>query len=142
MTTINPYLTFAGKCEEAFEFYRSVFGGEFLTVMRMGDSDCGMPVPDAAKDKIMHVVLPIGTAILMGSDTAEGFGPPVTMGNNFSVAIGTDKRDQADKLFEGRSAGGRTVMPMADAFWGGYFGMFIDKFGVQWMINCDEKKEG
>lgn len=139
MATINPYLTFNGNCEEAFEFYRSVFGGEFATVMRMGDVE-GMPVPDDAKDKVMHVALPIGEiAILMGSDTVEGLGPSVTIGNNFGVAIGTKEKIEADRLFNGLSAGGTVTMPMADAFWGGYFGMFTDKFGVNWMVNADSK---
>lgn len=139
MATINPYLTFNGNCELAFEFYRSVFGGEFATVMRMGEVD-GMPVPEEAKNKVMHVALPIGeTAILMGSDTVEGLGPSVTIGNNFGVAIGTKQRDEADRLFNGLSSGGTVTMPMADAFWGGYFGMLTDKFGVNWMINADDK---
>ena len=89
MANINPYLTFNGNCEEAFNFYRSVFGGDFPGgVMRMGDVDCGMPVPDNAKNLVMHMALPISEgSVLMGSDTAEGFGPPVTAGNNISVAI-------------------------------------------------------
>jgi len=138
MATINPYLTFKGNCEEAFEFYRSVFGGEFATVMRMGDAT-GMPVPEEAKNKIMHIALPIGdSAVLMGSDSGEGFGPPVNVGNNYSVAIGAKGKEESDRLFNGLSAGGHVTMPMADAFWGGYFGMLTDKFGFQWMINGEK----
>lgn len=142
MTTINPYLTFKGNCEEAFEFYRSVFGGKFATVMRMGDMDMGMPVPDAAKNLIMHVALPISDGnMLMGSDAADGFGPSISVGNNFSVAIGLNDKAEADRLYNGLSAGGTATMPMADAPWGAYFGMFTDKFGVQWMINCDSNSK-
>jgi PhnB protein len=142
MATINPYLTFNGNCEEAFEFYRSVFGGAFATVMRMGEAE-GMPVSEAAKNKIMHVALPIGdTAMLMGSDTMEGFGPPFNAGNNFSVAVGPKSKEEADKLYNGLAAGGMQTMPMADAFWGAYFGMLVDKFGIQWMINFDSSRQG
>ena len=141
MATINPYLTFNGNCEEAFEFYKSVFGGEFATVMRMGDAE-GMPVPDAAKNKVMHVALPIGdTAMLMGSDTMEGFGPPFNAGNNFSVAVGPKSKEEADKLYNGLAADGTQTMPMADAFWGAYFGMLVDKFGIQWMVNFDSSRQ-
>jgi PhnB protein len=141
MTSINPYLTFNGNCEEAFEFYRSVFGGEFATVMRMGDMDMGQPVPEAAKNLVMHVALPISEGnVLMGSDTAEGFSPPTTIGNNYSVAIGLSDRGEADRLYNGLSAGGKTTMPMADAPWGDYFGMFTDKFGIPWMINCSKAR--
>ena len=142
MATINPYLTFNGNCEEAFEFYKSVFGGEFATVMRMGDAE-GMPVSEAAKNKIMHVALPVGdTAMLMGSDTMEGFGPPFNAGNNFSVAVAPKSKEEADKLYNGLAAGGTQTMPMADAFWGAYFGMLIDKFGIQWMVNFASPSQG
>ena len=142
MATINPYLTFNGNCEEAFEFYKSVFGGAFATVMRMGEAE-GMPVSEASKNKVMHVALPIGdTAMLMGSDTMEGFGPPFNAGNNFSVAVGPKSKEEADKLYNGLAAGGTQTMPMADAFWGAYFGMLVDKFGIQWMINFDSSRQG
>ena len=141
MTTINPYLTFKDNCEEAFEFYRSIFGGEFATIMRMGDMDMGQPVPDAAKNLVMHVALPISDGnVLMGSDAPEGFGPPLSVGNNLSVAIGLSDRAEADRLYNGLSAGGNPTVPMSDAPWGDYFGMFNDKFGVQWMINCNKAK--
>lgn len=142
MTAINPYLTFKDQCEEAFEFYRSVFGGEFMGgIMRMGDADMGQPIPDEAKNLVMHVALPIGGNILMGSDAPEGFGPPLQQGNNYSVAISPDTKEEADRLFKGLSEGGTVVMPLADAFWGGYFGMLSDKFGVQWMVNYDQSKK-
>ena len=137
MATINPYLTFDGNCEEAFSFYRSVFGGEFATLMRMGEVE-GMPVPDSAKNQVMHVALPVGeTAILMGSDTMEGMGPAFSAGNNFSVAVGPKSKEEADQIYAGLSAGGTQTSPMADAFWGGYFGILVDKFGIQWLINYD-----
>jgi PhnB protein len=140
MSAINPYLTFKNNCEEAFEFYRSVFGGEFQGpgIMRMGDMDPGQPVPEDAKNLVMHVTLPIGEGtVLMGSDAPDGFGPPLNVGNNISIAITTDSTEEADRLFAGLSEGGTVTMPMADAFWGAYFGMFTDKFGINWMINYD-----
>ena len=140
MATINPYLTFEGNCEEAFNFYRSVFGGEFATLMRMGEAE-GMPVPDDAKNKVMHVALPVGdTAILMGSDTMEGMGPAFNAGNNFSVAVGPKSKEEADQIYNGLSVGGTQTMPMADAFWGAYFGMLVDKFGIQWLVNYDSSR--
>lgn len=140
MTTINPYINYNGNCEEAFEFYRSVFGGEFMGGwMRWGEVDGGPPVPDSAKSKIMHIALPIGDgSVLMGSDVVEGFGPPFQEGNNYSIALGPNSEEEADRLYSGLSAGGQATMPMADAFWGGYFGMFTDKFGVNWLINYDK----
>jgi PhnB protein len=140
MAAINPYLTFKNNCEEAFEFYRSVFGGEFHGpgIMRMGDMDTGQPVPEDAKNLVMHVTLPIGEGtVLMGSDAPDGFGPPLNVGNNISIAIKTDSAEEADRLFAGLSDGGNVTMPMADAFWGAYFGMFTDKFGINWMVNYD-----
>ena len=141
MPAINPYLTFKNNCEEAFEFYRSVFGREFQGpgIMRMGDMPGGEhPMPDEAKNLVMHVALPIGEGtILMGSDAPEGFGPPLNIGNNISVAIKTDSVEESDRLFNGLSQGGSVTMPMADAPWGAYFGMFTDKFGINWMINHD-----
>ncbi|RPE08784.1 VOC family protein [Chitinophaga lutea] len=137
MAHVNPYLTFGGNCEEAFNYYKSVLGGEFLTVMRYKD----MPGPhhqDPADDNlVMHVALPIGkNSLLMGGDRPKSFGP-AELGNVFSLAIDPDSREHADKLFEGLSSGGKADMPMGDAPWGAYFGMLTDKFGVQWMINYD-----
>jgi PhnB protein len=135
MANINPYLTFDGNCEEAFEFYRSVFGGEFPAIMRFSDM-----MPDAGDDanKIMHIALPISEgSVLMGSDTP---GDDHTVGSNVSLAIGLADRDEADRLFNGLSAGGKVTMPMNDAPWGDYFGMFTDKYGFHWMINCGKPK--
>lgn len=142
MSTINPYINYKGNCEEAFEFYKSVFGGDFMGPKMTWDGvDMGQPVPEAAKGKIMHIALPIGEgSVLMGSDCVEGFGPPVEFGNNMSIALGPSSKEEADRLFDGLSSGGQVSMPMADAFWGGYFGSFIDKFGVSWLINYDKNR--
>ena len=142
MAAVNPYFTFNGTCEEAFTFYKSVFGGEFAMIGKMKDMPPmeGCPsVSEADGNRIMHVSLPISKeTILMGSDTMDSFGPQVVAGNNFSISINTDSTEEADKLFAGLSAGGKVTMPMAKSFWGAYFGMFTDKFGINWMINFDE----
>lgn len=139
MATINPYINFDGNCAEAFDFYQSAFGGEFQAKQKFGEVP-GMDVPPAQKDRIMHVALPIGgTALLMGSDWSEQFGPMVR-GNSFAVTINTEDRGEAERLFNALSAGGKVSMPMTEAFWGAYFGMFSDKFGINWMVNCEKKK--
>ena len=141
MAALNPYLTFDGNCDEAFEFSKSVFGGDFLTRMRFSDMDTGQPVQESEKNRIMHVALPIGKGtILMASDIPAAMGP-LTIGNNFSVSIHPDSEAEADKLFAGLSASGKVTMPMGKVFWGSYFGMFTDKFGIQWMINYDYNQQ-
>ena len=140
MTTINTYLTFEGNCENAFNFYRSVFGGEFAHVGRFSDmpDDPNYPVAGEYKNQIMHISLPISKeCVLMGSDTA-GQGGPLTVGNNFSISISTDSKEKADIFFEKLSADGKVTMPMADTFWGDYFGMLTDRFGINWMIGFAE----
>ncbi len=137
MATTNTYLTFNGNCEEAFNFYKSVFGGEFMYLGRF-DSIPDSPefiVPEEDKNKIMHVSLPIGKSILMGSDTSCGNPTPVIQGNNFSISISTDSQAEADDLFAKIAVGGTVIMPIEDMFWGDYFGMVLDQFGIQWMIN-------
>lgn len=141
---INPYLTFNGNCEEAFHFYKSVFGGNFPYVGRFGEMPPveGQPIPESEKNKIMHISLPIGAhSILMGSDSSEAFGHANITGNNFSISIDTISQAEADKLFQGLSNGGKQTMPMSKTFWGSYFGMLVDKFGIQWMISFDEKPQ-
>ncbi|MEB2775930.1 VOC family protein [Algoriphagus sp. D3-2-R+10] len=136
MTTINTYLTFEGNCENAFNFYRSVFGGEFAHVGRFSDmpDDPNYPVADEFRNQIMHISLPISKeCVLMGSDTA-GHGGPLTVGNNFSISISTDSKEKADTFFEKLSAEGSVTMPMDNTFWGDYFGMVTDRFGINWMI--------
>lgn len=141
MKTINPYLNFNGNTEEAFNFYKSVFGGEFAALIRFGEAPgCdGMPVAENEKGKIMHVALPIGDSILMAGDTLESMGQVTTDGNNFSISINANTKEEADKIFRGLSDGGTIEMPLADAFWGDYFGMLKDRFGVQWMVSFDGK---
>ena len=144
MIKINPYLTFMGNCEEAFNFYRSVFGGEFPYVGRFKDmpESSGNKVSDAEKEKIMHISLPISDeTVLMGSDTSEGFGQPVEAGNNFSISINTDSVEEATRIFNALSEGGRINMPLEKTFWNAYFGMMTDKFGIHWMVNCALKEE-
>ncbi|MGH8763460.1 MAG: VOC family protein [Nitrosospira sp.] len=137
MTTVNPYLTFDGNCEEAFNFYKSVFGGEFIPIVRIKDVPSEQPVPEGEGEKIMHVSLPIGQGtILMASDRPETFGP-LTMGDNFSISINPESEEEATDLFNGLSVGGRVTMPLQKTFWNAYFGMFTDKFGIQWMVNYD-----
>lgn len=141
MPKINPYLNFKGNTEEAFNFYKSVFGGEFATVMRWKDMPGAENTPADASEKIMHIALPIGDEILMASDTVEGFGPPLTEGNNFNICVSPDSKEEADRLFKALSPGGEVIMPMADAFWGDYFGMVKDRFGVHWMIDYGQPRE-
>lgn len=141
MPTINPYLNFAGTCEEAFKFYRSVFGGEFPMVMRFKDTPAEVGAPAEHGEKIMHIALPIGKGnMLMGSDYVPGFGPPVQVGNNYGVAVSGDSEDEARRIFEGLSAGGNALCPFDKAFWGSLFGMAIDKFGIPWMVTYDENR--
>ena len=138
MPAINPYLTFDGNCEDAFNFYRSVFGGEFPYLGRFKDMPSEKPLPAEVGEKIMHVSLPIGNgSILMGSDSSAEFGHATVMGNNFSISINADSKEESDNLFNKLSAGGVVTMPMNQTFWGAYFGMFTDKFGIQWMVNYD-----
>ncbi|MBV6485759.1 MAG: hypothetical protein KFKLKKLM_02356 [Flavobacteriales bacterium] len=139
MTTVNTYLNFNGNCEEAFTFYKSVFGGEFAYIGRFGEMPEGddYKVPESDKNKIMHVSLPIGNTILMGSDTGGDWAPTFVQGNNFSVSINSESKEEADRLFNQLSVGGQVGMPMAETFWGAYFGMFTDKFGINWMVNVD-----
>ncbi|MBK9333632.1 MAG: VOC family protein [Ignavibacteria bacterium] len=144
MTTVNVYLTFNGNCLEAFNFYKSVFGGEFPYVGTFGEMPSGEgmpPVPDSEKDKIMHISLPVSKeTTIMGSDSSEAFGQNIVAGNNFSISINTDSKEEADRFFSGLSEGGEITMPMNNTFWGAYFGMFTDKFGINWMINVDQKQ--
>ncbi|MCA1803599.1 MAG: VOC family protein, partial [Rhodothermaceae bacterium] len=138
---INTYLTFNGNCEQAFNFYKSVFGGEFVHIGRFGEmppQDGMPPVTEKDKNLIMHVSLPVSKeTVLMGSDTLESFGGPVTIGNNFSISINPGSVKEADRFFEKLTAGGKVIMPMGNTFWGAYFGMFTDKFGINWMINAE-----
>ena len=139
MPSINPYLSFNGNAEEAFNFYRSVFGGEFAAVMRFKDSPPQYQGSEKESEKIMHIALPIGGNILMGTDVLEPM-PQVTFGTNSSICITPDTEEQAKQLFDGLSAGGQIGMPLEKMFWGALFGFFTDKYGVQWMVNYELKK--
>ena len=138
MALINPYINFNGNTEEAFNFYKSVFGGEFAILIRFGD----MPnpnIPESENNKIMHIALPIGKNILMGNDVPEFMGKVNEMENRSKISISAESKEEADKLFNGLSAGGTIEMPIADSPWGSYFGMFRDQFGIEWMVDYDTK---
>ncbi|MBJ2122818.1 MULTISPECIES: VOC family protein [unclassified Flavobacterium] len=139
MAAINPYLMFNGTCEEAFLFYKSVFGGDFPYIGKFKDAPAeeGEVLSEEALNRIMHVSLPIGNTILMGSDSHPRYGD-VGFGDNFSISINTESTEEADRIFNGLSAGGKVEMPMNNTFWGSYFGMFKDKFGVNWMVSFDK----
>ncbi|MET4080903.1 PhnB protein [Pedobacter sp. UYP30] len=138
MATVNTYLTFNGNCELAFKFYQSAFGGELKDFNRFGD----MPQQEGAaedKNKIMHVNLPISAeTTLYGSDSIDGFSPPLVIGNNFSISIAASSKEEADDLCTKLSAEGTVTMPLADTFWGAYVGMWTDQFGINWMVNYDK----
>lgn len=137
MPRLHPYLNFAGNAEEAFAFYRSVFGGEFTAVVRFKDMPVeGAPVPPADADKIMHIGLPVGKdSILMASDAPESMGFRVVQGNNVYVLVSPDSKEEADRIFAALSAGGTVEMPIADQVWGDYYGSCRDKFGIHWMVD-------
>lgn len=142
MPTISPYLTFNGNCEAAFELYQSVFGGTYNQFSRFKEmpvtAEGGLTEADA--ERIMHVSLPISQDItLMGSDITEAYSSSFVCGTNVSLSINADSKEEANRLFKGLSVGAVITMPLADTFWGAYFGMFTDKFGVHWMINYDSK---
>ena len=137
---INPYLNFKGNTEEAFNFYKSVFGGEFMNVTRFKDTPESARIPNNEKYKIMHIALPLGDGnILMATDALESMGQKLTPGNNMHLTISTESREDADRIYKGLSAGGKSTMPMAEQFWGAYFGMLTDKYDVHWMISYDAK---
>lgn len=143
MPKLNPYLNFAGNTEEAFRFYRSVFGGEFTTVVRFKDMPVpGVSIPKQDEAKIMHIGLPIGPdQVLMASDTLESLGQTLVPGNNVYINITPETKEEATRLFEALAAGGTVEMPIADQVWGDYYGALRDKFGVQWMVNYSYPKQ-
>ena len=137
MANINPYLSFTANCEEAFNFYKSVFGGEFLLLVRFKDMPLERPMPEGEGEKIMHVALPIGKTVLMASDSPENMCGTLTVGNNVSISISAESEEEATRLFNGLSAGGKVIMALHKAVWNAYFGMFTDKFGIQWMVDYE-----
>jgi len=144
MTTVNTYITFDGNCEEAFTFYKSVFGGEFPYIGRFKDmppQEGTPPMTAEEGEKIMHVSLPVSKeTMLAGSDTFGEWRAQLVKGNNFSVSIGTESREEADRLFNRLSVDGKVTMPMNQTFWGSYFGMFTDKFGINWMVSFENQQ--
>ena len=143
MALINPHINFNGNAEEAFNFYKSVFGGEFAMIMRFKDlSSPGYPIAENEANKIMHIALPIGKNILMGNDVPEIMGLVNEKENRSKISISAESREEADKLFNGLSAGGNIEVPISDSPWGSYFGMFRDKYGIEWMVDFDPKYKG
>ena len=143
MAIINPYINFNGNAEEAFNFYKSVFGGEFSLIIRFKDmSSPDYPVAENESNKIMHIALPIGKNVLMASDVPESMGRVNENENRSKISVSAQGREEADKLFHGLSAGGTIEMPIGDSPWGSYFGMFRDKFGIEWMVDFDPKYNG
>jgi PhnB protein len=141
MALINPHINFNGNAEEAFHFYKSVFGGEFTKIMRFKDlAYTGYEVPEHEADKIMHIALAIGPNQLMGNDVPEIMGRTNENENRSKIAISAQSKAEAEHLFNGLSAGGQVEMPMTDSPWGTYFGMFRDKYGIEWMIDFDAGK--
>ncbi len=141
MATTNTYLNFDGDCEQAFNFYKAVFGGEFNYIGRFGEMPASddYQVAEGDKNKIMHVSLPIGTSILMGSDCGGDWAPSFVRGNNFSVSVSAESKGEADQIFKALAEGGKVTMPLENTFWGDYFGMLTDKFNINWMMSYDEK---
>ena len=139
MANINPYIHFNGNAEEAFTFYKSVFGGEFTRIARFKDlASSEHPVSKKEADKIMHVALPIGkTSVLMGSDTPEFLGRHNENETRSKISISAESKEEADKIYNGLSAGGEIEMPIDNSPWGAYFGMFRDKYGIEWMVSFE-----
>jgi PhnB protein len=132
--SLNIYLTFNGNCASAFDFYKSVFGGDYAAHQTFANAPDNMQIPASEKNKIMHVSLAVGSSKLMGSDT---LGEDVNIGQNFAISYAPASRENADELFAGLSEGGLIKMPLQDTFWGSYYGQLQDKFGINWMFNMD-----
>jgi PhnB protein len=143
MKSINPYLNFPGNTEEAFNFYKKVFGGDFLGgIFRFEGAPGSENLSSEDKQKIVHVALPMGSNnMLMATDALESMGFKVVFGNNIHLQIYADSKAEADQLFASLSDGGKVTMPISDQFWGDYFGSLIDKFGINWMISYTVPKQ-
>ena len=140
MAQINPHINFNGNAEEAFTFYKSVFGGEFAIIMRFKDiSSPEFPVAENDANKIMHIALPIGKNLLMANDVPESMGRTNENENRSKISISAESKEEADKLFNGLSVGGQIEAPIGDSPWGSYFGMFRDKYGIEWIVDFDPK---
>lgn len=141
MATINPWINFNGNAEEAFTFYKSVFGGEFAKIVRFKDlASDEFPIPENEANKIMYIALPIGQSnMLIGNDVPEVMGKVNERENRSKISVSADSKEEADKLFTGLSAGGEVEGPMGDGPWGSYAGMFRDKYGIEWIIEFYSK---
>jgi PhnB protein len=143
MALINPHINFNGNAEEAFTFYKSVFGGEFALIIRFKDmSSDEFQVSEKEANKIMHIALPIGNSVLMANDVPEFMGRVDENENRSKISVSAESREEADKIFSGLSVGGNIEMPIGDSPWGSYFGMFRDKYGIEWMVDFDPKYNG
>lgn len=143
MTTINPYINFNGNAEEAFTFYKSVFGGEFGKIIRFKDmASAEFPVPPSEADKIMRIELPVGPNMLIANDVPEIMGRVNENENRSKISVIAESKEEAEKIFNGLSAGGTVEMPMGESPWGTYFAMFRDKYGIEWTVDFDPKSNG
>lgn len=143
MALINPHINFNGNAEEAFNFYKSVFGGEFANITRFKDlSIPENPIAEHEADKIMHIALPIGNNVLMGNDVPESMGRVDENENRSKISVSADSKEEAEQIFNGLTAGGSIEVPMDESPWGSYFGMFRDKYGIEWMVDFDPKHKG
>jgi PhnB protein len=143
MALINPHINFNGNAEEAFNFYKSVFGGEFAKIVRFKEiSSATYPVPEYEENKIMHIALPIGKNMLMANDVPESMGQVSENENRSKISITAESREEANKLFGALSAGGNIEIPIDDSASGFCFGMFRDKYGIEWMVNFDPNNNG
>jgi PhnB protein len=141
MATINPYINFNGNAEEAFTFYKSVFGGKFASVVRFKDLESSdFPIPEKDANKIMRIILPIGDNVLIANDVPESMGPVSENENRSKIAVSAETKEEADKLFKGLSEGGAVEMPMSESPWGTYFAMFRDKYGIEWTVEYDSNR--
>ncbi|WP_018343715.1 VOC family protein [Cytophaga aurantiaca] len=143
MARIDPHINFNGNAEEAFTFYKSVFGGEFTSLVRMKDiSTAEHPVAEEDIDKIMHIALSIGPNLLMGNDVPSFLGKTNENENRSKISVFAESKQEADKIFNGLSAGGSVEYPIGDSPWGSYFGMFRDKYGIEWMVDFNPAAKG
>ena len=143
MASINPHINFNGNAEEAFNFYKSIFGGEFTKIVRFKDlASAEFPVSEREENKIMHIALPIGKSVLMANDVPEVLGRTNENEHRSKIVIHAESKEEADRLFNGLSVGGQIEMPISDSPWGTYFGMFRDKYGIEWMVDFDTNNKG
>ncbi|GAA5029222.1 VOC family protein [Marivirga lumbricoides] len=141
MASINPHINFNGNAEEAFKFYQSVFGGEFSKIVRFKElASDEFPVAKHEENKLMHIALPIGKSVLMANDVPEVLGPTNENENRSKIVVSAESKEEADQLFKGLSKEGQIEMPISDSPWGTYFGMFRDKYGIEWMIEYDSTR--